>query len=164
MKDGSVAYQDLPSCLLRLASRYIARIPKHVGSLLISRTCCWLATQALVTQRSFGENAKMALDTVRESKLRFFMTVLGVVIGITALITVTSILVGFYADLTVYMADYGPNTIWVFKVAPGARSGRLTAEERNRKPLSLDDAQAIREQCPSVGGFRDGIPTRIRFK
>jgi hypothetical protein len=47
-----------------------------------------------------GENAKMALDTLRENKLRSFLTVLGVVIGITALITVSSILVGFYADVT----------------------------------------------------------------
>ncbi len=92
----------------------------------------------------------MALDTLRENKLRSFLTVLGVVIGITALITVASILVGFYADVTVYLSDYGPNTIWIFKVAPGARTGRLTAEERNRKPLSAEDAQAIREQCPAV--------------
>ncbi len=46
---------------------------------------------------SLGENAKMALDTLRENKVRSFLTVLGVVIGITALITVSSILVGFYA-------------------------------------------------------------------
>ena len=30
-----------------------------------------------------------------------------------------------------------PNTIWVFKVAPGISTGRMTAEERNRKPLTL---------------------------
>ncbi len=101
-------------------------------------------------QMSLSENAKMALDTLRDNKVRSFLTVLGVVIGITALITVSSILVGFYADVTVYLADYGPNTIWVFKVAPGAKIGRMTAEERNRKPLSLEDAQAIREQCPAV--------------
>ena len=99
---------------------------------------------------SFGENAKMALDTLRENKVRSFLTVLGVVIGITALITVSSILVGFYADVTAYLADYGPNTIWIFKVAPGVSTGRMTAEERNRKPLTLEDALAIREQCPAV--------------
>src|SRR5579863_1563536 len=97
-----------------------------------------------------GENAKMALDTLWENKLRSFLTVLGVVIGITALITVASILVGFYADVTVYLNDYGVNTIWVFKIAPGISTGRLTAEERNRKPLSYEDAQAIREDCPAV--------------
>src|ERR1700674_1037146 len=97
---------------------------------------------------ALGENAKMALDTLRENKLRSFLTVLGVVIGITALITVASILVGFYADLNSYLEDYGPNTIWIFKVAAGVGTGRMTAEERNRKPLSIDDTIAISEQCP----------------
>jgi putative ABC transport system permease protein len=99
---------------------------------------------------SLGENAKMALDTLRENKARSFLTVLGVVIGITALITVASILVGFYADVTAYLDDYGPNTIWVFKVAPGISTGRMTAEERNRKSLTLEDGIAIREECPDV--------------
>ncbi len=67
---------------------------------------------------ALGENTKMALDTLRENKLRSFLTVLGVVIGITALITVASILVGFYSDVTVYLKAYGPNTIWIFKVSP----------------------------------------------
>ncbi len=97
-----------------------------------------------------GENAKMALDTLRQNKVRSFLTVLGVVIGITALITVASILVGFYADVTAYLNDYGPNTIWIFKVTPGASTGRMTAEERNRKPLTLQDAEAIRAQCPAL--------------
>jgi len=82
--------------------------------------------------------------------VRSFLTVLGVVIGITALITVSSILVGFYRDVTAYLEDYGPNTIWVFRVAPGINTGRLTAEERNRKSLSLEDGEAIRQQCPAV--------------
>jgi putative ABC transport system permease protein len=98
----------------------------------------------------FGENAKMAFDTLRENKVRSFLTVLGVVIGITALITVASILVGFYDDVSAYLEDYGPNTIWVFKVRPGINTGRFTAEERNRKPLTLEDGLAIREECPAV--------------
>src|SRR5215472_14485470 len=108
-----------------------------------------------------GENARMALDTLRENKLRSLLTVLGVVIGITALITVASILVGFYADVTAYLNDYGVNTIWVFKVSPGISSGRLTAEERNRKPLSYEDAQAIREQCPDVSKVSASVFKRI---
>jgi putative ABC transport system permease protein len=101
-------------------------------------------------QIAFGENARMALNTLRDNKVRSFLTVLGVVIGITALITVASILVGFYSDVTSYLDDYGPNTIWVFRLAPGFRPGRMTPEERNRKPLTFDDAVAIREQCPAV--------------
>src|ERR1700747_1264834 len=110
---------------------------------------------------SLGENARMALDTLRENKVRSFLTVLGVVIGITALITVASILVGFYADITVYLNDYGANTVWVFKVAPGIRTGQMTAEERNRKPLTYEDAQAIREQCPDVQEVSVSVMHRI---
>jgi putative ABC transport system permease protein len=110
---------------------------------------------------ALGENTKMALDTLRENKVRSFLTVLGVVIGITALITVASILVGFYSDVTVYLNDYGPNTIWVFKVAPNVSTGRMTAEERNRKPLTYEDAQAIREQCPAVTEVSVSIFKRI---
>jgi putative ABC transport system permease protein len=110
---------------------------------------------------SLGENAKMALDTLRENKVRSFLTVLGVVIGITALITVSSILVGFYADVTAYLDDYGPNTIWIFKVAPGVGTGRMTAEERNRKPISLEDGIAIREQCPDVSEVSISVMKRI---
>ena len=108
-----------------------------------------------------GENAKMALDTLRENKVRSFLTVLGVVIGITALITVASILVGFYADVTAYLDDYGANTIWIFKVAPGISTGRMTAEERNRKPLSLEDAIAIQNDCPAITKVSATVMKRI---
>jgi len=110
---------------------------------------------------ALGENTKMALDTLRENKLRSFLTVLGVVIGITALITVASILVGFYADISVYLNDYGANTLWVFKIAPGITAGRMTAEQRNRKPLTYEDAQAIREQCPAVQEVSVSVLRRI---
>jgi len=108
-----------------------------------------------------GENAKMALDTLRENKMRSFLTVLGVVIGITALITVASILVGFYDDVSAYLEDYGPNTIWVFKVRPGINTGRFSAEERNRKPLTLEDGLAIREECPAVSKVDVSVFKRI---
>jgi putative ABC transport system permease protein len=110
---------------------------------------------------ALGENAKMALDTLRENKLRSLLTVLGVVIGITALITVASILVGFYGDVSAYLNDYGVNTIWVFKISPGLSTGRLTAEERNRKPLSGSDAEAIREQCPAIKEVSASLFQRI---
>jgi len=97
-----------------------------------------------------GENAKMALETLRENKTRSFLTVLGIVIGITALISVASILVGLYQDVGDVLNDYGPNTLFIFRFKPGIHIGGQTAEERARKPLSLDDALAIRELCPAA--------------
>src|SRR5437868_5626427 len=99
-----------------------------------------------------GENAHMALTTLRENKMRSFLTVLGVVIGITALLSVVSILMGVYADVNAYLSDYGPDTLFLFRFDPGIHTGRLTPEERARKPLTLEDAEAIRELCPAARG------------
>ena len=97
-----------------------------------------------------GENARMALTTLREHKMRSFLTVLGVVIGITAVTAVASILVGLDQDVRAFLNDYGPNTLFVFKFNTGIRTGRLTEEERMRKSLTLEDALEIQAQCPSV--------------
>lgn len=97
-----------------------------------------------------GENARMAFDTLRTHKVRSFLTVLGVVIGITALISVSSILVGLDQDIRGFLNDFGTDTLFVYKLQMGFRMGRLTAEERMRKSLTLEDALAIQEQCPSV--------------
>jgi len=99
---------------------------------------------------NIGENAQMALSTLRENKMRSFLTVLGVVIGITALLSVVSILVGVYSNVDAYLTDYGPETLFIFRFDPGIHTGRLTPDERTRKPLTLEDAEAITEFCPAV--------------
>ena len=98
----------------------------------------------------FGENSKMALETVRDHKTRSFLTVLGVVIGVAAMIFVASILVGLSRDISAFLDDYGTNTLWVFRFDLGISFGRMSAEERNRKPLTVDDARAILAECPHV--------------
>ena len=109
----------------------------------------------------FSENARMAVDTLRTHKLRSFLTVLGVVIGITALIGVASILVGLDRDIRGFLDDYGTDTLFVFKFNPGIHTGRLSAEERMRKPLTLEDAMAIQELCPSVKNVAAEVFPRV---
>jgi len=109
----------------------------------------------------FGEDVQMALTTLRENKMRSFLTVLGVVIGITALLSVVSILVGVYADVNAVMSDYGPDTLFIFKFDPGIHTGRLTPEEMERKPLTLEDAEAIGEFCPAVKTFSASVFPRF---
>jgi len=108
-----------------------------------------------------GENARMAITTLGEHKMRSFLTVLGVVIGITALISVASILVGLDRDVRAFLNDYGPDTLFVFKFTPGIHIGRLSAEERARKPLTLEDALAIQESCPSVKAVTADVFPRV---
>src|SRR4051812_8124860 len=90
-----------------------------------------------------GENARMALITVWENKVRSALTILGVVIGITTVITVASLLVGLSRNIEESLNDFGPNTLFVFKFTPGFH-GRLTTEERMRKSLTLEDAEAMK--------------------
>ena len=111
----------------------------------------------------FGENSRMALQTVREHKTRSFLTVLGVVIGVAAMIFVASILVGVDKNLADYLNDWGTNTLFVFKFDVGIRVGRLTAEERARKPLTLDDAKAMLEECPAVKNVTSEVIPTVTF-
>ncbi len=104
----------------------------------------------ITLRMNIGENAQMALTTLRENKMRSFLTVLGVVIGITALLSVVSILVGVYGDVNAYLSDYGSETLFIFRFDPGIHTGRLTPDERARKPLNLEDAEAIAQLCPAV--------------
>jgi putative ABC transport system permease protein len=97
-----------------------------------------------------GENARMAFQTIREHKSRSFLTVLGVVIGVTALIAVGSIVVGLDKDVRSFLEDFGTDTLFAFRWNIGFNSGRRTPEERQRKPLTLEDALAIKEECPDV--------------
>ncbi len=96
------------------------------------------------------ENAKMALTTVREHKVRSALTILGVVIGITTLVGVVSILVGLERDMRGFLEQYGADTLFVFKFEPGIHFGRLSTEERMRKSLTLEDAFAIKDECSAV--------------
>jgi ABC-type antimicrobial peptide transport system permease subunit len=110
---------------------------------------------------NLGENAQMAIKTLRENKMRSFLTVLGVVIGITALLSVVSILVGVYGNVNDYLSDYGAETLFIFRFDPGIHAGRLSAEERARKPLTLEDAEAIGELCPAVRAVTVSLYPRI---
>jgi putative ABC transport system permease protein len=110
---------------------------------------------------NLGENAQMAITTLRENKMRSFLTVLGVVIGITALLSVVSILVGVYGNVSEYLSDFGPETLFIFRFDPGIHSGRLSPEERARKPLTLEDVEAIEQLCPAVRAVTVSLYPRL---
>lgn len=92
----------------------------------------------------------LAFETVRSNKLRSFLTVLGVIIGTGTIIGIGSILTGFDGAVTGVLRSFGTNTMIVFKFRVGPRTGDLTMEERQRKPLTYENAMAIAERCPSV--------------
>ena len=89
----------------------------------------------------------MAFETVRANKMRSGLTVLGVVIGITSIVGMTSLIRGFDQSLRDMIGAIGPNTIFVqrFGVSSFANGAELT-ELLKRPSLSLSDARALEEQ------------------
>ena len=95
------------------------------------------------------ENFLLALDTLRTHRFRSFLTILGVLIGTATVIGVASIFQGLDRQVVDMAEQFGTRTIWIYKIEFGV-ARPLTREERLRKPLSYEDAMAIREQCDSV--------------
>jgi putative ABC transport system permease protein len=98
-----------------------------------------------------GENLKQAMDTLRAHKLRSFLTVFGVVLGVSVIMLVAALLTGFDSQIQDNINQFGANTAFVSRWDQGPHNGgRRPKEERERKPLELEDAQAIQQLCPAV--------------
>ena len=115
----------------------------------------------------------MALDTLRTNKMRSGLTILGVVIGITAIVGMTSLIRGFDESLRDMIRELGPNTIIVSKVDIMSLSSGAEFSALMRRPnLTVDDAKAIEKLAPSVevvdiwlGGGIDGqVAERVSYR
>jgi ABC-type antimicrobial peptide transport system permease subunit len=107
------------------------------------------------------EDIKMALETIRTHKVRSFLTVLGVVIGTMVAILVASILLGVEKNVQDSLNEFGVDNLFVLKFDPSIRFGRLSPEERTRKPLTYEDGIAVKEELPAVKDVVIEILARI---
>jgi putative ABC transport system permease protein len=96
------------------------------------------------------EGILMALAALRANKMRSFLTILGVLIGVTAVIGMVSIIQGLNNSMAQQIESLGSDVIYITKEKIGIQMGRTSEEERNRKPITFEDAMAVREYCPSV--------------
>ncbi len=92
---------------------------------------------------SFYENFKMALDTLRTNKMRSFLTIFGVVIGVITVMLMSSIISGINVAVNHEVEQFGTRSIFLYKMDIGIRTTQPTREERMRKPLTTDDVDAI---------------------
>jgi putative ABC transport system permease protein len=96
-----------------------------------------------VLTSSFYENFKMAIDTLRGNKLRSFLTIIGVVIGVITVMLISSIISGINVAVEKQVESFGTRSIFLYKMDIGIRTSQPTREERMRKPLTMEDAEAI---------------------
>src|SRR5512136_1661395 len=110
------------------------------------------------------ENLSMAMQTLMAHKFRSFLTVLGIIIGVVTVIVIASILTGMRQNIVTFVEDFGTNNIFAFHLGMGPHMGRRPREEWLRKPLTVEDALAIKEQCPSVQDVGwEGFPWETRI-
>src|SRR4051812_1946442 len=112
------------------------------------------------------ESASMAIATVRSSKLRASLTVLGVAVGVVTVLSMVSIIQGLNKSFSEQIESLGSNAIWVTKFDPsfGKPPGQ---EERQRKELTMADADAIRDEMPQLLGVspvQREISANVRYK
>src|SRR5579863_4344932 len=115
-----------------------------------------------MAQGQTRESIKMALDTLRTNKLRSGLTVLGIVIGVTTVITISSVINGLNNRVSDWVSSLGTNVIWVFHMP--VIGVRPTAEMLARKKLTVDDVYALRtlpHVAASDGGYQH-VKTQFR--
>ena len=89
----------------------------------------------------------MALETLRTNKLRSGLTVLGIVIGVTTVITISSIINGVNNRVADWVNSLGSNVVWISRMP--MINVNPTTEMVTRKYLTIDDVIALR-QLPHV--------------
>src|SRR5919202_1731883 len=96
----------------------------------------------------FGETFSVALGALRANKLRSFLTMLGVIIGVAAVIAMVAIGEGAKANVEASFAAMGTNLLVVM---PGATtSGGVSAGGGSRASLTWDDLTAIQTELSTV--------------
>jgi putative ABC transport system permease protein len=98
-----------------------------------------------IVSSNFIENLKMALSTLRANKLRSFLTIFGIVIGVVVVMLIGSMVSGVDTAIKKEVESFGTNSIFLYKFDIGVRTSAPSREERMRKPLTIEDAQAIQK-------------------
>jgi putative ABC transport system permease protein len=108
----------------------------------------------MIGRSEIGEVLKLAVDTIRGNKLRSSLTVLGIVIGVTVVIGISSIVRGLNDNVSQVISSLGSNIVFAFHQE--ITFGRMTEEMRTRKELTYEDAMAMKD-LPHVKAVTAGI-------
>jgi len=99
---------------------------------------------------TWGESLTMALRAVWSHRFRSLLTILGIVIGITTVVTVASLLAGLRQGIVTLFEEQGPDNIFIYKTSGDPQESFPPPKEQRRKPLQPEYAELLRRLCPSV--------------
>jgi putative ABC transport system permease protein len=96
------------------------------------------------------ESVRFAAGALMAHKLRSTLTIIGIVIGVTTVISMVSIIEGFNNNVIENFKSFGATLVQFQKFDPQFGPGDRDPNERARKNLTYDDAVALKAQCPSM--------------
>ena len=99
---------------------------------------------------SIRETLSLAFSSVWGHRFRSGLTILGIVIGITTVVTVAALLTGLRKSIVEFFEEFGPNSIFVARVS-GDPSGQGAApKELKRRPLTPEDAEYLKQVVHTI--------------
>ena len=116
-----------------------------------------------MTRGELKENLRVAMDTLRARKVRSGLTILGIVIGVTSVISVAAIIQGLNGMVSARVSKFGARTMFVMRIPAGSNPFQRLAEKiRVRRYLRLDDGKYLMEHCPALS-YATTFINRIDF-
>lgn len=97
------------------------------------------------------------MQTLVAHKFRASLTILGVFIGVLVIVAMAAVLNGFRQSVLDNAESFGTRNVYVWRY-PFIMTSKPPAEVLNRKPLTLEDAQAIEREVPAIEHVYAGIP------
>src|ERR1044072_1754581 len=113
----------------------------------------------------FLEYISVALDSLRANKLRSFLTLLGITIGITSIISVISLIQGMDQYWKTKVSNFGPNTFVITQYPIITNFDKLIEAIRRTPEVHAEDADAVRRFCAACEdvGIETHRNVRVRF-
>ncbi len=97
------------------------------------------------------ETFRMARQALVANRMRTFLALLGIVIGVGTVIGMVALINGFQRSFQKQIQTIGTNTIYIRRIRPGVNfSGGIPDSLRQRRAFTMADAEAILERCPAV--------------
>ena len=101
----------------------------------------------MLLRETFG----MAGRALVANRMRSFLALLGIVIGVGTVIGMVALINGFQRSFRQSIQSFGNNTIYIRRIRPGIQfNGDVPDSLKQRRAFKIEDAEAILDRCPSV--------------
>src|SRR5262249_16609714 len=136
-----------------LRGAVLRHLPGHAGLQAGSHRSAEVRMRGMVSRSLAVAVVRMALESMRANKMRSFLTVLGVILGVGTVIGMGAMIQGLDATMSRQIRTFGSHVLWIrpFSMNGPQGPGGLPDSLAKRHYFTDEDMQAVREQCPSVG-------------